>query len=288
MHVATGLTHAWLWLRYRSEENKLEEYVKGIAATGVSVVISGSSIGEMAMHFLEKYGIMVVKIPSKFELMRVCKATGATARATFAAPAPEELGFAKSLQVEEIGGAHCLVLQQDASLGSISTIVLRGSTEGFLDDVERACNNGINAYKALGKDARVVPAGGASEMEIARQVAEFGLKQTGLDQYAIVKYAEAFEIVPRMLAENSGLNATDAISTLYTVHASGQANVGLDVESGQPTDLSKEGIMDLFLTKWWAIKLATEAVSTVLKVDQIIMAKQAGGPKARGPGGDDD
>lgn len=43
------------------------------------------------------------------------------------------------------------------------------------------------------------------------QVAEFGRKQTGLDQYAIVKFAEAFEIVPRMLAENSGLNATDVV-----------------------------------------------------------------------------
>lgn len=34
----------------------------------------------------------------------------------------------------------------------------------------------------------------------------------------------------------------------------------------------------------WAIKLATDAVVTVLRVDQIIMAKQAGGPKPP-PGG---
>ena len=32
-------------------------------------------------------------------------------------------------------------------------------------------------------------------------------------------------------------------------------------------------------TKWWALKLAVEAVTTVLRVDQIIMAKQAGGQK---------
>jgi hypothetical protein len=38
----------------------------------------------------------------------------------------------------------------------------------------------------------------------------------------------------------------------------------------------------------WAVKLASDAVTTVLKVDQIIMSKQAGGPKMRGPGGDDD
>ena len=39
----------------------------------------------------------------------------------------------------------------------------------------------------------------------------------------------------------------------------------------------------------WALKLATDAVATVLRVDQIIMAKQAGGPKPpAGGGGDED
>jgi hypothetical protein len=226
------------------------------------------------------------------------------------------------------------------------------------------------------------------------QVAEFGRKQTGLDQYAIVKFAEAFEIVPRMLAENSGLNATDVVSgwgtiargptlacvarcqlhisagvvlcrndvlrsggvcslactlalcrdlcmharvgnlacaallqllrikgrqwitqrwcmpaaallcrhssphtalpfhlqvsALYAAHSSGQQGAGINLETGAAEDLRAAGVVDVYTTKWWAIKLATEAVATVLKVDQIIMAKQAGGPKPRGMDGDDD
>lgn len=54
-----------------------------IVSSGAKVVVSGSSIGEMAMHFLDKHGIMVLKIPSKFELRRLCRATGATALPTF-------------------------------------------------------------------------------------------------------------------------------------------------------------------------------------------------------------
>lgn len=38
-------------------------------------------------------------------------------------------------------------------------------------------------------------------------------------------------------------------------------------------------------TKWWAIKLATDAAVTILRVDQIIIAKPAGGPKMDGRGG---
>lgn len=37
------------------------------------------------------------------------------------------------------------------------------------------------------------------------------------------------------------------------------------------------------IAKSWAIKLATEAARTVLSVDQIIVARQAGGPKPPGP-----
>lgn len=272
----------------KSEEAKLEEHIKAIADTGVKIVVSGGAIGEMAMHFLEKYGLMALRIPSKFDLRRLCKATGAVAMIKLQPPQPDELGFAKELKIQEIGGTNCIVLRQDASVGVVSTIVLRGATEGMLDDVERACDDGVNAFKALAKDARIVPAGGATEIEIARRVSEFGRKQTGLDQYAIQKFAEAFEVVPRTLAENSGMNASDVVSSLYAAHAAGQVSMGVDVEGGPPKDLSKEDIADVYATKWWAIKLSVDAVVTVLKVDQIIMAKQAGGPKPRGGPGDDD
>ncbi|KAK2592166.1 T-complex protein 1 subunit theta, partial [Conoideocrella luteorostrata] len=48
-------------------------------------------------------------------------------------------------------------------------------------------------------------------------------------------------------------------------------------------DATEEGILDLLSSKSWAIKLATEAARTVLSVDQIIVARQAGGPKPPGP-----
>lgn len=48
-------------------------------------------------------------------------------------------------------------------------------------------------------------------------------------------------------------------------------------------DTKEHGILDLYIAKSWAIKLATEAAKTVLSVDQIIVARQAGGPKPPGP-----
>lgn len=40
-------------------------------------------------------------------------------------------------------------------------------------------------------------------------------------------------------------------------------------------------IVDHYKTKECAIKLATDAAITVLRIDQIIMARPAGGPKPR-------
>lgn len=37
------------------------------------VVVAGSAIGEMAMHFIEQAGLMAVRIPSKFDLRRFCR-----------------------------------------------------------------------------------------------------------------------------------------------------------------------------------------------------------------------
>ena len=62
----------------------------------------------------------------------------------------------------------------------------------------------------------------------------------------------------------------------------------VDVDEGKIKDLGELDVYDLYSTKWWALKFATEAAVTVMRVDQIIMAKQAGGPKPRGGPGDDD
>lgn len=43
----------------------------------------------------------------------------------------------------------------------------------------------------------------------------------------------------------------------------------------------KLDVYDHLITKNWAIKLATDAAITVLRVDQIIISKPAGGPKPK-------
>lgn len=96
--------------------------------------------------------------------------------------------------------------------------MLRGATQNYLDDVERAIDDGVNVVKAITKDARLVPGAGAAEMQLVEKVVAYGDKTPGVLQYAIRKYGQAFEVVPRTLAESAGLDATEVLSKLYSAH----------------------------------------------------------------------
>lgn len=270
----------------KTEESKVEELIKAVADSGAKVIVSGGAIGEMALHFCERYKLMVLKISSKFELRRFCRTTGSVGLLKLSQPNADDLGYVDSVSVEEIGGIRVTIVRNEEGGNSVSTVVLRGSTDSILDDLERAVDDGVNTYKAMCRDSRIVPGAAATEIELARRLKEFSFKETGLDQYAIAKFAESFEMVPKTLAENAGLNAMEIISSLYAEHASGNTKVGISLEEGACKDVTTMNIWDLYITKFFALKYAADAVCTVLRVDQIIMAKPAGGPR-RGaqPGG---
>lgn len=62
----------------RGEESLLEKQIKEIADAGVKVVVAGAKFGDMALHFLNKYGLMAVRLNSKFDLRRLAKTVNAT------------------------------------------------------------------------------------------------------------------------------------------------------------------------------------------------------------------
>lgn len=263
----------------KSEEARVEELIKAVADSGANVIVSGGAVGDMALHFCERYKLMVLKISSKFELRRFCRTTGAVALLKLSQPNPDDLGHVDSISVEEIAGVTVTIVRNEGGGNSIATVVLRGSTDSILDDLERAVDDGVNTYKAMCRDSRIVPGAAATEIELARRLKEVSFKETGLDQYAIAKFAECFEMIPRTLAENAGLDAMEIIASLYSEHSSGNTKVGIDLEAGACKDVSTLGIWDLHITKFFALKYAADAACTVLRVDQIIMAKPAGGPR---------
>merc|ERR1712238_347314 len=250
----------------RTEETKMEEIIQGIAESGVNVIVTGGNISDMALHFIEKYELIALKLSSKWELRRLCQATGATALVRLGAPTAEEMGNATTTQ-KIVGGRTVTVFENDVDGKSkIATLVLRASTSSVLNDLERAIEDGVHAVQMACKDGRIVYGGGACEMECA-----------------IRAFAKSLECVGRTLADNAGWDAVQVLADMRAGHVNGQADVGVDVEKNPgSTGMKEANVYDLMYVKRSALKLAIEAATTVLKVDQIIMSKRSGGPKMPG------
>lgn len=290
-----------------AEEQRMKALVNTILSTGANVVVTGGTVSEIALHYLEARGTMVVKVPSKFDLRRFCLTTGATALVRLGAPTAEELGACVSIDVREVGSNEVLIVSQekeetlssssssssssDPSSSRISTIVLRSATQAQLDDVERVCIDAVNTYKVLTRDGRLVAGGGAFEMELSRRISSYASTTVGLQQYSIGAFAEALQIIPRVLAETAGLDGNETITQLIQAHAQGKEHDGVDIDLLGVGNSKEKGVLDSLLLKEWVLKYAVDTAKAALSVDQIIMAKPAGlkppGQKTSGAADDD-
>ena len=154
----------------KSEEERFEKIIKGLAEAGIQVVVASGSISETAVHFFEKYKMMAIKIMSKWELKRIARAVGASPIIKLETPKPEEIGYADEVHFMEISSQKCTVFRRDLDENKMATIVLRGSTTNQLDDIERAIDDGVNTIKVLCRDKRLVPGGGATEINLAQKI----------------------------------------------------------------------------------------------------------------------
>ncbi|VDL18741.1 unnamed protein product [Hymenolepis diminuta] len=269
----------------KGEENHMEKIISSIADLGVKIVVCGGKVSELAQHYANQCGVMLVRLNSKFDVRRLCQVTGATVLPTLSIPSAEELGYIERARTDEIADTSVVIFEQGNKKPMV-TLVVRGSTDSIMDDIERAIDDGVNTYKALTRCKKVVAGAGACEIEIARNLLSFADTIPGLEQYAVREFAHAFEVIPKALAENAGEKSTEVIAQLYANHQAGQIYSGFVTTEKLDAvicDAKEANILDLHAAKHWAIRFATNAACIVLRVDQIIMSRPAGGPKPRDP-----
>ncbi|KAL7578303.1 hypothetical protein ACA910_012714 [Epithemia clementina (nom. ined.)] len=282
----------------KTEELKMQEIIQGLADAGIEVIVSGGAVSDMAMHFMDKYNMLCLRISSKWELRRLCQAVGATALVRLGTPLPEEMGYAETVKQQELGDRTVTVFVNSSGESKLATIVLRAFTRTLLADLERAVDDGVQVVAQAVKDcnrtgaARLCYGGGCTEMALSVRLQQAAQKVPGLQQYAMQAFAQALWVVPRTLAENAGHKAAPTLAFLQAAHSTSITappdssvsicDLGIDIDEESSTNgicgMSACGVLDLVATKQSALRLAVDVVTTILKIDQIIMSKQAGGP----------
>jgi len=127
--------------------------------------------------------------------------------------------------------------------------------------------------RSIVKKKAILAGGGAVEMELSVQLQKLALEQTGLKQYCVKAYGEALEIIPYTLAENAGLSPIDIVTELRSKHHSGETYSGINVKKGCITDMFSERVIQPALVSISALKLSTEVVRMILKIDDIVVCR---------------
>lgn len=105
------------------------------------------------------------------------------------------------------------------------------------------------------------------------RIREYATTVGGREQIAVEAFANAFEIIPITLAENSGFNPIDKLVELKKAHSNGQKNAGLNVFTGKIVDMSEEGVFEPMRVKRQAIQSAAEIASLLIRVDDMMVTQ---------------
>jgi len=266
------------------ESNILKSYVDKLAEVGANVVITQKGIDEVAQHYLAKRGIMAVRRVKRSDIEKLAKATGAKIVTSIKDIKPEDLGTAGLVEERKVGEEKMVFVEQCPNPRAV-TILIRGAADRVLDEAERSMQDALHVIRDLYREPKIVPGGGAFEMEIARRIREWGRKLPGKEQLSVLKFAEALEHVPTILALTAGLDPVDAIAELRRRHDSGEVDAGVDVLNGKVANMLKLNIVDPLLVKKQVIRSAAEAAIMILRIDDIVAAaqtKSTGGGKSKG------
>mgnify|MGYP000338352526 CR=1 FL=1 len=264
------------------EEQQLREMVDNLVEAGADVVFAQDGIDDMAQHFLAQEGILAARRVKSDDSERLARATGARVVANVNDITAEDLGHAGSVAQKEIAGDQRLFVEDVEEARSV-TMILRGGTEHVVDEVERAVEDAMGVVRVTLEDGKVLPGGGAPEVEIAQELEDFTDSVSGREQIAVETFAEALDVIPRTLAENAGLDPIDSLVELRSEHDAGNTAAGLDAYSGDVVDMAEQGVVEPLRVKTQAIESATEAAVMILRIDDVIAAGDL-----KGGSGDDD
>jgi len=259
------------------EEKMLRVMVDKIVNVGANVVICQKGIDDLAQHFLAKKGIYAVRRVKKSDLEKLARATGASIVTDIKELTAKDLGFAGF--VEEINnGRETMTYVKKCKNAKSVTILVKGGTEHVVAEIERALDDAIgDVISSLG-NGKIVAGAGSCEIELAKQLREYSEGLTGREQLAVKAFADSMEVIPKTLAENAGLDPIDIIVALKSAHDKKQTWAGIDVFSGKVIDAWKEGIIEPLKIKTQAVSSATEVVTMILRIDDVIAGGSRGAP----------
>jgi len=265
------------------ENAMMEQMVAKLKAVGADVIFCQKGIDDMVQHFLAKEGMIAARRVKESDMEKLARATGARIVSDLDDLKPGDLGSAGLVEERKIGDDKLIFVEKCKDPHSVA-ILIRAGLERMVDEAERAITDCLSVVSDVIENNKVVPGGGAIEIEIAKELRKYATTVGGREQLAIEAFADAVEVIPRTLAENAGLEPIDILVEMRSVHDKAEGkNMGINIFTGKLQDSIQNGVIEPIVVKEQAIKSASESAALILRIDDVIMAKASKPPS--GPGG---
>ena len=266
------------------EEEQLKAKVDQIVESGADVVFCQKGIDDLAQHYLAKQGVLAIRRTKKSDIKFLKNVLGGSVVSDIDSLTADDLGSGSISRDEE---DELFYVEGSGDEVHGVTLLLRGSTDHVVDELERGISDAIDVVSTTVSDGRVLAGGGAPEVELASRLRDYADSIEGREQLAVEAFADSLELVPRVLAENAGLDSIDLLVDLRAAHEGGDTHAGLNAFTGDVEDTYDAGVVEPAHAKEQALASAAEAANLVLKIDDIISAGDLSTDKEDddGPGG---
>lgn len=266
--------------RILKEERKyIVNIVKKIVASGCNVLLIQKSIlrdavNDLALHFLAKKNIIVIKDIEREDVDFICKTIDAIPVPHIDQFTKDKLGSAKLVEECNVGATQKVIKVTGCpdQCRTVS-IMVRGSNQLVLEEAERSLHDALCVVRALVKNKSLVPGGAAVEMEVSQKLLVHSREIFGTDSYCVRQYGEALELIPYTLAENAGLDPIGFVTELRNKHIQGNPNMGLNIKRNKIMNMLDDNVVQPSLVSLSALTLATECVRMILKIDDIVITR---------------
>ncbi|CAI5501594.1 unnamed protein product [Closterium sp. Naga37s-1] len=219
------------------------------------VVVNQKGIDPISLDMLAREGIVALRRAKKRNMERLVLACGGEAVNSVEELQESDLGWA-GVVYEHVLGEEKYTFVEQVKHPHSCTILIKGPNDHTIAQIKDAVRDGLRSVKNTIEDGAVVLGGGAFELAARRHLLETVKPSVqGRAQLGVEAFAEALMVVPKVLAENSGLDTQDVIIQLQSEHAKGNV-VGLNVTTGEPMDPHVEGVFDNYSVKQQLINSA--------------------------------
>ena len=259
----------------QQEKSMLLEQIEHLVELGVTLLACKEGIDDDVHAALTDAGIQAYRRVARSDLDLLARCTNATLNNDIKGLTASDLGVFISSNNERWNGVmHWIVHTEEGG----ATFIAKGSTNEAVGEVERCFADALGVACQLLEEPLLLAGGGATQIALARHLRRFAERFAGREQLAIEAFADALEIIPRTLAQNAGLDPLDSL--LQTVakqstDGSDRAHrIGLNVERKVPSDMVTDGVVEPLRITRQVLAGATEAALSVLRIDDVLWAKQ--------------